>query len=154
MVGPFRFSVLTDRLIRCEASSESGVFLVNVLTGERHRLTGSMISKAGWTTIDDSESLVFSEQPFFRELNSMGVHACLKLRPYEGIAPHETAYPAATITTTNRSDGTRIRKNTPSGKWIISHPLPRGGQASSTRVSRPSQATVKIDTRPSNNRYI
>ncbi len=50
--------------------------LVNMMTGERHALRGSVISRKGWTVLDDSKTLVFNERGFLspREGSSTDIY--------------------------------------------------------------------------------
>jgi alpha-glucosidase (family GH31 glycosyl hydrolase) len=38
--------------------------LINMMTGQPHELRGSVISRKGWTVMDDSRTLVFNERGF------------------------------------------------------------------------------------------
>jgi alpha-glucosidase (family GH31 glycosyl hydrolase) len=46
--------------------------LINMMSGKPHDLQGSVISRQGWTVIDDSETLIFNQRGFLEPRTSTG----------------------------------------------------------------------------------
>lgn len=73
---------------------DNALGMTHMMTGERHRLCGSLISRAGWTGFSWNPDYFPDARAFFEEIHAKGVRVCLNLHPHEGVAPHEAAYDA------------------------------------------------------------
>lgn len=73
---------------------DNALGMTHMMTVERHRLCGSLISRVGWTGFSWIPDYFPDARAFFEEIHAKGVRVCLNLHPHEGVAPHEAAYDA------------------------------------------------------------